>query len=153
MLLYHSPTLAMNLCNTGEPWGSTEDGRCLSNETATLDVEVGIFVSGKRWARHWDGTTMRPSGWEAWHHKGHRMTKVTFTCIIVAQGLTPITHHLWDEDWDISIRSCVSLAFNDHPFMCINFEHVSKEIKNVWNQNAKQKTILWGILFNTWRLL
>lgn len=52
MSLYLSPTLAMGLCNTGEPRGSAEDGRGLSNEAASLDMEVGIFVNGKRWAWH-----------------------------------------------------------------------------------------------------
>lgn len=40
------PTLDLSLCNTGEPWGSAEGGRCLSNEAVALDMEVGIFVNG-----------------------------------------------------------------------------------------------------------
>lgn len=51
-LLCRSPTFVLSLCKTGEPWGSTGDGRGLSNKAATLDMEVGIFVSGKRWAWH-----------------------------------------------------------------------------------------------------
>lgn len=57
------PTLDLTLRNTGEPWGSAEGGRCLSNEAVALDMAVGIFVNGERGDWHWNGMrTWRPVG-------------------------------------------------------------------------------------------
>lgn len=91
--LFHPPTLAICFCNSVEPWGSAEDGRGLSSEAAALDMKVGIFVNGKWWAWHWDGTTKRRGWWGAWkQNKEHRMTKsgentTATTCIMNAHDL------------------------------------------------------------------
>lgn len=70
------PTFALSLCKSGEPRGSAEDGRGLSNEA--LGTEVGIFVSGERWARHWDEVE-RVSGTAAPTHDTQGTTTKTKT--------------------------------------------------------------------------
>lgn len=139
--LFHPPTLAICFCNSVEPWGSAEDGRGLSSEAAALDMKVGIFVNGKWWAWHWDGTTKRRVVGEAHENKikntgWQKVVKIPL--LQHASWMHMISWIMWN-----------NLLCNLLKQLLLHI-HFSKKVKThgTWKYQAnKQNLRTWGILF------